>query len=249
VLEGYLGDPRSHQDIIARDGWFDTGDLGTVADGRLTIVGRSKDVLIVNGLNVAPTEVERVVEQRDGVLPAHTAAVAIRDPGASTDGLALFLSTERQGAARDALLAEVRNHLSRAFGLLPEVMVAVAPADIPRTSATDVHFPQGRPSYADITPPRGPAELAERIEELERSLWLLATRGTARLTDSGYRRTYGFFDTAARLDQAVAKGVAYIPGGPFFVDGSGRNTMRLTFAKESDERIREGVGRLAEVFG
>ena len=39
------------------------------------------------------------------------------------------------------------------------------------------------------------------------------------------------------------------PGGPFFVDGSGRNTMRLTFAKESDDRIREGVGRLAEQLG
>ena len=55
-------------------------------------------------------------------------------------------------------------------------------------------------------------------------------------------------DTAARVADAVAAGVAYIPGGPFFVDGSGRNTMRLTFAKEPDERIREGVGRLAGVL-
>ncbi|HET7437663.1 MAG TPA: PLP-dependent aminotransferase family protein [Thermoanaerobaculia bacterium] len=52
-------------------------------------------------------------------------------------------------------------------------------------------------------------------------------------------------DTAARVADAVANGVAYIPGAPFFVDGSGTNTMRLTFAKESDERIREGVARLA----
>lgn len=55
-------------------------------------------------------------------------------------------------------------------------------------------------------------------------------------------------DTATRVADAVAQGVAFIPGGPFFVDGSGANTMRLTFAKESDERIREGVGRLARVF-
>ncbi len=55
-------------------------------------------------------------------------------------------------------------------------------------------------------------------------------------------------DTAARVADAVANGVAYIPGGPFFVDGSGANTMRLTFAKESDERIIEGVSRLARVF-
>jgi 2-aminoadipate transaminase len=55
-------------------------------------------------------------------------------------------------------------------------------------------------------------------------------------------------DTAARLDDAVAHGVAYIPGSPFFVDGSGRNTMRLTFAKEGDERIVEGMRRLAAVY-
>ena len=55
-------------------------------------------------------------------------------------------------------------------------------------------------------------------------------------------------DTAERLNDAVAHGVAYIPGGPFFVDGSGRNTMRLTFAKEGDERIREGMLRLSTVF-
>jgi 2-aminoadipate transaminase len=56
-------------------------------------------------------------------------------------------------------------------------------------------------------------------------------------------------DTASLVSTAVANGVAYIPGGPFFVDGSGRNTMRLTFAKESDERIRTGVQRLAAIFG
>ncbi len=53
-------------------------------------------------------------------------------------------------------------------------------------------------------------------------------------------------DTAAKVPDAIARGVAYVPGGPFFVDGSGRNTMRLTFAKESDERIREGVARLSK---
>jgi 2-aminoadipate transaminase len=55
-------------------------------------------------------------------------------------------------------------------------------------------------------------------------------------------------DTTARVADAVARGVAYIPGGPFFIDGSGTNTMRLTFAKEGDERMREGIAILAGVF-
>jgi DNA-binding transcriptional MocR family regulator len=59
---------------------------------------------------------------------------------------------------------------------------------------------------------------------------------------------HGAVDTAARLNDAVARGVAYVPGAPFFIDGTGRNTMRLTFAKETDERLIEGVSRLAAVF-
>lgn len=55
-------------------------------------------------------------------------------------------------------------------------------------------------------------------------------------------------DTTTRVEKAVANGVAFVPGSPFFVDGSGQNTMRLTFAKESDERLREGVARLARVI-
>ncbi|HET7676410.1 MAG TPA: hypothetical protein VFK38_01000 [Candidatus Limnocylindrales bacterium] len=72
-------------------------------------------------------------------------------------------------------------------------------AFLPRTPEGEVHFPGPRRSYADIAPPRSPGELAMRIEELERQLWAVATGHAPRPTDSGYRRTYGFFDTAERL--------------------------------------------------
>jgi hypothetical protein len=70
---------------------------------------------------------------------------------------------------------------------------------LPGTLAHDVHYPVGLRTYADIGPPRGAAELADRIEELERSLWAVATRRRPRVNDASYRRTYGFFDTAARI--------------------------------------------------
>jgi 2-aminoadipate transaminase len=52
-------------------------------------------------------------------------------------------------------------------------------------------------------------------------------------------------DAEKLLPRAVEEGVAYVAGAPFFVDGTGGNTMRLTFAKEEAGRIREGVARLA----
>ena len=61
------------------------------------------------------------------------------------------------------------------------------------------NYPLGRRTYADIAAPHGAGQLAERIEELERSLWGIATQRRTRPTDASYRRTYGFFDTAARI--------------------------------------------------
>jgi hypothetical protein len=70
---------------------------------------------------------------------------------------------------------------------------------LPATPPTEVHYPTGRRTYADIAVPRRPAELVDRIEELEGRLWHLATGRRPQLGDARYRRTYGFFDTAARL--------------------------------------------------
>ena len=67
------------------------------------------------------------------------------------------------------------------------------------------------------------------------------------------RPTGGFFilmelagdiDTTAILPRMIERGVAYVPGQPFFVDNSGANLMRLSFSKESPEKISEGVERL-----
>ncbi|HEX2836463.1 MAG TPA: PLP-dependent aminotransferase family protein [Thermoanaerobaculia bacterium] len=89
---------------------------------------------------------------------------------------------------------------------------------------------------------------ATLIAQLERHF-----SGKAQWTDARgglftFMTLHDDIDTAALVSKAVASGVAYIPGGPFFVDGSGRNTMRLTFAKEGDGRIVEGVERLASIF-
>lgn len=109
-----------------------------------------------------------------------------------------------------AALIETMHELAHA-GAHPEILPAPARclaaleharlvfALLPHTSAHDVHYPIGRRTYADIHPPRGAGQLAERIEELERSLWAVATHRAPRPGDGSYRRTYGFFDTAARI--------------------------------------------------
>ena len=126
-------------------------------------------------------------------------------------GRAGMLGSAAHGAAEArAALVETMHEIALAAalpGLVPAPARAIAAiqharlvfALLPATPEEQVHFPVGRRTYADILPPRGAAELAERIEELERSVWAVATRRRTRLSDAGYRRTYGFFDTAARI--------------------------------------------------
>jgi fatty-acyl-CoA synthase len=67
VMKGYWGREAETQAVL-RDGWLYTGDLATIAeDGLITIVGRSRDVVISGGFNVYPAEVERVISALDGV--------------------------------------------------------------------------------------------------------------------------------------------------------------------------------------
>ncbi len=74
-------------------------------------------------------------------------------------------------------------------------------AFLPSVPESEVRFPGRRPTYADIPTPRGPAELVDRIEELERELWRMATGVPVRPVDPAVRRTYAFFDAAERLDE------------------------------------------------
>lgn len=117
---------------------------------------------------------------------------------------------ERRAALLEAMLeARLRGSVERAATLGQgerQAMTALAHARLvlgllPRLPDDAVRFPAGRRTYADIPVPRGPAELAGRIEELERQVWRLAVARAAEPLDPAFRRTYGFFDVADRLSE------------------------------------------------
>jgi acyl-CoA synthetase (AMP-forming)/AMP-acid ligase II/NADP-dependent 3-hydroxy acid dehydrogenase YdfG len=134
VLPGYLDDPELNARSFTQDGWFRTGDLAVVRDGVLTIAGRQKEILIINGANVHPHEVEVVVEQVPGVLPAHTVACPTRAGGAATEALVVFFVPAPQAPPLPALLRSIREHVGRALGLPVAWLIPLAAHQVPRTS-------------------------------------------------------------------------------------------------------------------
>jgi malonyl-CoA/methylmalonyl-CoA synthetase len=79
VLSGYWRMPEKNKEEFTPDGYFRTGDVGSLStDGYVTIVGRSKDLIITGGYNVYPKEVELVIDELPAV--AESAVIGIPDP-------------------------------------------------------------------------------------------------------------------------------------------------------------------------
>ncbi|WP_333364598.1 AMP-binding protein [Microcoleus sp. N3A4] len=134
VTSGYYHNPELNREVFTEDGWFNTGDLGFLNGGRLTITGRAKDTIIVNGLNYYSHEIEAVVEEVDGVEVSYTAACAVRTPDSNSDKLAIFFHTAISEQNRLALLLkDIRASIVKKIGLNPNYLIPVEKQTIPKT--------------------------------------------------------------------------------------------------------------------
>jgi len=135
VTCGYYQSEELTREAFTGDGWFKTGDLGFLQDGQLTITGREKDIIIVNGVNYYCHEIESVAEEVPGVEASYTAACAVRRPGDDTDRLAIFFSAPgEEGALPLTVMDNVREHVLRNVGVKPEYLIPVDTGAIPKTT-------------------------------------------------------------------------------------------------------------------
>lgn len=135
VTAGYYQNPELNREVFTDDGWFRTGDLGFLHQGRLLITGREKEVIIINGINYYSHEIEAVVEEISGVEVSYTAACAIRTSNSNTDTLAIFFNSPlTEGNGLLELLKEVRGKVVRNVGTPVTYLIPVEKAAIPKTA-------------------------------------------------------------------------------------------------------------------
>jgi acyl-CoA synthetase (AMP-forming)/AMP-acid ligase II/NAD(P)-dependent dehydrogenase (short-subunit alcohol dehydrogenase family) len=166
VTTGYHGAGAHDVAAFTPDGWFSTGDLGRVRAGRLTITGRAKDVVIVNGVNYYSHDIEAAVEELGCVEPSYTAAVGVRTPGATTDELVVFVLL-RGMVDRDDAMRQVRQAVRQRAGLNPRHVVCVERADIPKTEIGKIQRALLRARFEAGAYATGPG-----AEQLYRPAWL-----------------------------------------------------------------------------
>jgi fatty-acyl-CoA synthase len=148
VMEGYFRDAAATAAVLSPDGWLETGDKGyATEDGELVVTGRSKDLIIINGRNIWPQDIEWTLEHRLQGIREGSVAVFGMDSGSEAgaeEGLAVVL--EHRGSdtsERERLRVEADAVVRTSFGLAPEILFS-PPGMLPRTSSGKLSRAQAR---------------------------------------------------------------------------------------------------------
>lgn len=145
VMLGYYRDEVSTAACM-KDGWLDTGDMGYMSDGYLYIVGRAKDMIIVNGRNHWPQDIEWAVEQIPGFKPGDIAAFAITTPGGEETPAVLVQCRTTDDDERARLHDAIREKVRTITGMNC-VVELVPPRTLPRTSSGKLSRAKARTLY------------------------------------------------------------------------------------------------------
>jgi fatty-acyl-CoA synthase len=151
VMRGYWEDAERTRESFAGP-FLKTGDLGFLHEGHIFICGRSKEVVIVNGRNYYPQDMEWEASKVAGVRKGNVVAFGARDPsGVERDRERVVLAFEVQDAERlgraSSLLVDVRKSVQEGMGLTLDDVVALPPGALPKTSSGKLQRAKTRELY------------------------------------------------------------------------------------------------------
>jgi malonyl-CoA/methylmalonyl-CoA synthetase len=145
VFKGYWRMPEKTAEEFTDDGYFKTGDVGKVDErGYVTIVGRSKDLIISGGYNVYPAEIEGYINEMLGV--AESAVVGVPHPDFGEVGVAVVIAKPGASVQAEAILAELKAKLAN-FKIPKRCFVV---AELPRNTMGKVQKNLLRDQYKTL---------------------------------------------------------------------------------------------------
>ncbi|MDE2357003.1 MAG: fatty acyl-AMP ligase [Alphaproteobacteria bacterium] len=148
LMKSYFGAPDETAKVLSPDGWLDTGDLGYVLDGEIVITGRAKDLIIVNGRNVWPQDLEWTAEREvEGLRSGDVAVFSLTETDHEERVVALVQCRTRDADARASLETEISGLLRARHGLEVKV-VLTPPHSLPQTSSGKLSRSRAKALYA-----------------------------------------------------------------------------------------------------
>lgn len=147
VFSGYWQMPEKTAEEFRDDGFFVTGDLGSIDEqGYVTIIGRNKDLIISGGFNVYPKEIELLVDEVDGVSESAVIGLAHKDFGEAVTAVVVL---EKGGSASD-MESTISQHLETRLANFKQPKKYVLVDELPRNSMGKVQKNVLRDSYKKL---------------------------------------------------------------------------------------------------
>ncbi|MDH3778207.1 MAG: non-ribosomal peptide synthetase, partial [Gammaproteobacteria bacterium] len=147
MTERVYGDPEATAALFTADGWLRTGDCGVFVDDKLVITGRQKDIIIINGQNYYPHDIEEIVARIDG-LDLNKVVVAGATPkGGQTEELVAFILYRQDLDDFRPLVDAVRDVVGEQTGIAVDTVIPVP--KIPKTTSGKVQRGKLLEAYFD----------------------------------------------------------------------------------------------------
>ncbi len=157
MMHSYFGQPEATAAVLSADGWLDTGDLGYLSDGQIVITGRAKDLIIINGRNIWPQDLEWTAEHEVASLRSGDVAAVAVDDGNGERIVVLVEHRPADEGTLEMLRKEVSGVLRLRHGVETDV-VPVPPRGLPRTSSGKLSRAKAKQLYLKgalaLPPPR-----------------------------------------------------------------------------------------------
>lgn len=149
LMRDYFREPEATAEALSTDGWLDTGDLGYLSQGELVVTGRAKDLILVNGRNVWPQDLEWAVEAGVPGIRSGDVAVFSVDRDEGEDVVALVQCRLSDLTARAALVEETSKLLRLQFGT-PVIVRLVGAHALPVTSSGKLSRARAKALYLSM---------------------------------------------------------------------------------------------------
>jgi acyl-CoA synthetase (AMP-forming)/AMP-acid ligase II len=147
VTAGYFEEPQLNSATFSADGWLRTGDLGLVHEEQLYITGRHKEILFVNGQNYYPHDLERMLEDIQGLELGKVVVAGVRAPGSQADEVVVFVQHRGETALFAPIARQVARRIAESAGL--EVGTVVPVPRIPKTTSGKIQRHALEQEYLD----------------------------------------------------------------------------------------------------
>lgn len=169
MTSGYLGDDEASATLFTPDRWLRTGDLGVLRDGRLTVTGREKELVIVNAKKYTCQAIETAIQERTGYREIYVAPLENTAPSPAGAPCAVFVVVDESERPEPGGVAQaVRTASAEAFRFAPRAVALLSRDAIPRTALGKVRR-LALPALLSVP------EIADRVSRLTESSTAVST--------------------------------------------------------------------------